>query len=779
MEPVVEPNGSAFEHGESEEAVPPATGLVADKLESFWKEHEIVLKAKKKFSSFPGFLKLFLKLPQPPTEIQIENSYCCIYRSSFDLNFRFRIFPEIDCEENNRPFFQALSGLCLSQYKEGEHQRYVIIKFVGGDKYALRLLKLERNVYCPDQWLRTDNKFKLVYMNQEKFMLYQFDKNARKLLGDTPQYVLEKRRVGRQVRRVVKGKTKDVDFQAESESESGSGTESENDQEQKLRKDGQGSGHGKGSGRGPSGSRSQNGKRSGASEGAKRGKHDSVSNGAGHAGPPPEGTALPVPPCAGQEQASAAAGVAAQFVTPPPQDAVVETREIEEDGQDEAMFLLDLVSCEVIARSVKNPAALAQACLEVVEQKKKRKQLEGQALSGDGMEGVNSTVKQWRKDAIEKMKLKGIVYRPPPTKYLEIANDLGGRYPINDLFTLFMNRKYKGNAVLAPVEADGEVSTRKTLRHPKQSAASGVRDGSVRLKEKEVKAVEATRRYIHMDCARTPSREQDLLVVLLNKHMTATSWEQNFPHLQSEGVDIRFAVMIHPDVWDRLSADLRWRLFLEPTSKGFLNKSYFLFEGVEEGLVFDYGNMRDLCTAGLVEIYEKCNQYAKEHLKHDGRSLHEILEEALLPVIHERLRLENKKIENRKQKRLRDQEKYEERKRADPKDPTNKPPKLSLPDLLNGVDEDEIPQPFPDSVHVVLIPLVFAVTCSRNLGLAHSNLCGCNSSRYPNPVTNPIFERYVEKPSTRLCDMCGLTLPRDLIGLSSCIPLCDFYQGRL
>ena len=615
-------------------------------------------------------------------------------------------------------------------------------------------------------------------MKDNLFELYRFEKGTRKLLGDIPAAVLERKAQFKSKRAQRKpAKPKQGDYTPASDSESESGTDSDEDVERKPRrsKDGLGSGQERGSKRGPSGSGSQPGKKARTSDGSGHGQRGQAPDGAGHAQPPTDGPAVQAAPGAGHEQPPAAAEGAVQSVAPAPQDA-----QEEEEEEDPATYLLDLISYDAIARCVKNPGALAKACLQVVEEERQKKKVcEGQALAGEGMEEVTRTVKQWRKEAMEKMRLQNMVFRPPPKRLLTTSSDLGGRYPINDMFTLFMNRKFKANAVTAGTPPEGEPSTRKTCRHPKTSAPSGVWDGRVRPQEKDIQAVQTTHKYVHMDFARTPSRESDLLVVLFNKHMTMNLWDKNFPHLQKEGVDIRFAVMVHPDVWDRLGSDMQWRLFLEPTHKGFFNRSYFLFEGVDEGPVFDYQFMRDLCTDGLVDIYNKCNERARATLKHNGRSLHEIIEEALLPVVCERVRLENENILKRKQKHQRDQQKYEDRVRADPKDPTNKPPKPSLSDLLNGVGEDESPHPFPDSVCLVLIPLVFAVTCSRNLGLAHSGWCACHSARFPNPVTSTIFERYVEKPSARLCEMCGLTLPRDFSGLSSCLPLCDFYRGRV
>jgi len=74
------------------------------------------------------------------------------------------------------------------------------------------------------------------------------------------------------------------------------------------------------------------------------------------------------------------------------------------------------------------------------------------------------------------------------------------------------------------------------------------------------------------------------LLVLMLRKSTTHYWEKWFPQLCKKGRDIRFAVLIDPELYEKLNQDILKSLVLEPTGSKDKGVSFFLFPRVTEVL---------------------------------------------------------------------------------------------------------------------------------------------------------------------------------------------------
>ena len=739
---------------------------------SLWDIHSKVLKDAGLLDSFAGTVADVFNTHKVYDVKHLAQCYCEIYYpDSYD-----RIFPSIfagyQCTETNRILFQAFSGLCLQRLKNDEYTRYVVIKFKAQPNFMLGLLELTRNFKSHSNSLfLTDRGIKWIEMYKSKnYVPYAFEKHLRKLLGEIPPNAVEPKRAKRSSKprqKPAKKQAGEEEYVAEGSQESESGTDSggEKPARDPKRRRGTGKsprGHGSRKDATHATAQAPPAKGAGAAQVVVR---DST----GAAGQPAD--AAPV------AQDSTGASLAD---APAVQASTGGAGQPEEEEEDYSITFLDCFSYEVIARSVKNPKALADACLEYDKTLKQQKKDAKEAEAREGLMGeISSTLKQFRKEAMAKMALQSAVVRKAPTRMLQVSHDRGNRYPINNTFTLFLNKMFPSQAVdEGPLE--GVQSLRKTSRHQHPKPPPAQRDS--RGKDGGVKDPPKNPVFIHMDLERTPAREDDLLLVRINTLMTQSLWDEHFtdmvaedlgvPDLEQEGVAINFWMMIHPDAWDKLDRDMKERLFLMKGDTGFRNRHFYLVDNVEYADL-DSDNLEALCTEKLVDIYKRCDRLARASLRYQGRSIHDIIEEGTLACVQDEIRVENETLAARQAKFRKKQERYEERRLANPRDPTNRPPQEECLGDLQAT-----PKTPPRRLRVILVPLVFAVACANTLKLGHSRFCACDSEQYPNPVTSPVFKRYVDKPCKKLADMCGLTIPNNLVHLSCCLPLCEFFRAR-
>jgi len=737
---------------------------------SLWDIHSKALKDAGLLNSFPNTVAEVFGTHKVYDQKYLAQCYCEIYYpDTYDKIFP-PIFAGYQCTETNRILFQAFSGLCLQRLKNDEYTRYVVIKFKAQPNFMLGLLELTRNFKCRSNAVfQTDKGIKWIEMYKSKnFVPYIFEKHLRKLLGETPPNAAEPIRAKRRSKgsgQPAKKKTGDEEYVGEESPGSETGTDSG------CEKSARGPKRQRGTGKSPRGQGSRkDGQQTGISQAQRATGAGAaqvvVRDSTGTAGQPAD--AAPVV----QDSTGAATDA------PAGQASTGEGGQPEEEEEDYSISFLDCFSYETIARSVKDPKALADACLEYDKTLKQQKKDAKEAEAREGLIGeISSALKQSRKEAMAKMALQSAVVRKAPTRMLQMSRDKGNRFPINFTFMAFLNETFK----LRPADEgplEGVQSLRKTSRHPHPKAPPVQRDS--RGKDGGVKDPPKNPVYIHMDLERTPMREDDLLLVRINNRMTHSLWDDHFTDmvaqdlgvsdLEQEGVAINFWMMIHPDAWEKLDVGMKDRLFLMKVDTGFRNRHFYLFDEGVEYTDLDSDTMVALCTENLVDIYKRCDRLARASLKYKGRSIHDIIEEGTLACVQDEIRVENEMLAARKEKFRRKQQKYEERLLASPRDPTNRPPQEEC------FGDPKTP---PRRLRVILVPLVFAVACANTLKLGHSRFCACDSEQYPNPVTSPVFKRYVDKPCKRLADMCGLTIPNNLVHLSCCLPLCEFFRARV
>jgi hypothetical protein len=719
--PVDESDNEESESTQEEEPEEPTDKPIVPKKISFFAKHKARLGAQQ-LQSLPNFILSVFESKQKMDLAFLSKCYATIYTDSFERNFP-KIFAGYSCKEQNKLLFSALSGLFLrKQDSDGNYRRYVVIKFAvrkheSQDTFMLGLLEIGRGFTCPDTQFHNDRHMTFVKMFvKSKYVPHPFDAGrGRPNLGDTPIHVLQKR-LNAKPRTSARHK-KRGSGKARSKTDPEFVPAEEEEEEDPV------------SDTGSSGGRQR-----------KRLGQGSSGSSKGH-----RGSAASADPLISEEQ----------------------------EG---ALNVLSYLSYDLIARAVPNPLLLAARCHEVANEKKKR------GMSDDPDEQlikqIDNDVKRSRAQTLKQLEMQGQEsIRPSPAKWVQISQVLGENYSLHALMCEHVKHIFKGPSVEVPVVVTGIVSQRKLCRH-----TVSVPRPARQFSQTEELALEQQPLYVHMDYPCHHLEKNRLKLVLFNKTVTRGKWEHCFDEIQAAKDANKiclFVAAIHESVWEALPLQIKKQLFLVPQDVGLKNRYHFDFQGVTEAPLPDEEFMKKFCTTTLIEMYRMIDRHARASLKDsNGRFLHDVVEETLLPIVQDKIRYLNRSLDEQQKAYQERLSFYEDRELAHPNDPTNNKPSPPKILTLDGEATSEHIR-IPEGVVAFFVPLPLAVICSPDCGLKHASTCACYAEEhFPNPVTGPIVKNYVRCPTKGNRELMGLTLPIGFLNLCRCPPLCWFFKGR-
>jgi hypothetical protein len=272
---------------------------------------------------------------------------------------------------------------------------------------------------------------------------------------------------------------------------------------------------------------------------------------------------------------------------------------------------------------------------------------------------------------------------------------------------------------------------------------------------------------------RFPSPSQSVLVLMLRKTMTRY-WDRIFPELCTEKTtDLRFAVLINPEIYATIPVHIRESLLLETTNSEDKGFTFFLLDGVvEQGGALSAEWMRALCMdkTDLKTIYTMCDAEIRKRLLWNETSVHEHVEGQLLGVIRQQIREHNNDIVATEKKRAR-QARQDREAEADPE---KRKRKIKIGEKMNGNLALGPLMELPTQITVVCVPFVFALMCANNMLFGHGPACYCCGEGIVNPITGPLFNNVVRDPTADAIRRLKTTLPRHFLnGLCNCFPLCN------
>jgi hypothetical protein len=682
--------------------------------------HESNLKSVDQLDAFCAFVHEMFKLPRVPSWDHLKKCYVKIYSQSFSDVF-LDIFEGYQ-ESDNLAFFEALSGLCMRKRGSSDNERYILVVHrLSNCQNQIGFLKAGRNFTCTDAQLKNVGDLRYRPMPTTFFDLFPFEKRHCILIGNIPEAVLARQQMQKEKKREQRKRSLARGGTAK-RARKGGDFDPDAEFESESSEDEEG----------------------GVCNPKKRGKGRRSA-------------------CAASSQGEAAGGV------PAPSTAV-------RKEQAETCNLLGMFSNSVIVRSVDNVEALVAFGLDYLKEKKSKKRSDD--VDPD-LHRIDWQMLVAQRKAVRQMADQEAQGRSGRTKWLDISVTVGEkRFALDGLLSRIMDEKFADKIALEqPQEprVDGFVSQRPLARHSKRGTG-------LALKVKENPTAPQPVRYIHMGILTSQAQENSLMVLTLNKDYTRYSFELAIPEVRqgiAEGFVVIFCVLAHPDAWRGLPEYLKKALRVTSRHTKDKNKSFFDFHNVIESPELDDKQMEDLCTKTLPELYDMCNRRAEQTLKQDGRSLHDIVEETLFPEVCAWTERSNAELCRMQAEYAEKMEAYEAQKRAFPGNPMNNPPEgPPRIETLDGRRTSE-PMPLPKRVVPYFIPLPLLVACSPKFELAHTANCACNSAKHDNPFTGPIVDNYIKTASAKTGELWGMTLPKQLLGLCRCPPLCWFYQSRV
>ena len=281
-------------------------------------------------------------------------------------------------------------------------------------------------------------------------------------------------------------------------------------------------------------------------------------------------------------------------------------------------------------------------------------------------------------------------------------------------------------------------------------------------------------------CFQHSSQDDSLLVLFLRKSMTHL-WEKLFPGRLREKRDIRFAVLISLELYEKLPQHIRDLLFLEPTDIKSRGISHFLLvKVVEKDQVLDDDWMRRFCEADLPTLMGMCDEMLRERLTVDGKPFHEHIEARLLAVVHAQIRGHNdsvNKARDKREKRALKRRAIDEHNKTAPEG-QKQHYKVYEDERYNGPGELPPLLELPDEVEVIFFPFILALVCMATNGrLEHGVGCPACGKDIVNPITGPLFHDYIKNNTHEAARRMKRTIPRYFLnGLCNCFPVCNTYK---
>jgi hypothetical protein len=720
-------DGDVSQEAPESQEPPGQAGPPLPKLVSFWDIHKAnYARAGIRLDAFGEHLRYLFKLTIVPKPAALEKCYCNVCDDAYERLFvpQFETYKSRNRE--HQLHMQALSGLAVQVHKRSQAPMLLIVLHRSFEKEHSGLLMVPyENLYdYNDDKVMDRHKCKLLPDSEMDkggltFQLFQFtSRKPPRVLGNLARAVQEVQERRQKRLRLQRAKAKAE--QAEENDESGLAEEVAD-----LLNSGGGARAAGGSG---------------------------AAGSAGGAGVP---------------RARRAAQDGAQPVAGEPMS--------EEDKKGFVSFLTVTFTPELLAQSLTIPERrmLIDAFNAATKTERNSKsELASLETSVDIWGQIFKEAQLSRRRAAAQAAQAGM---PPPKrslaiKALQCTPELGNNFCINNVFEAYLNRYF--NVTITDAPAADPAPSAPTER------GGGLRHRKAVLSMTSEQRQPAPATYIRMSFM-DGVVSGNLVLVIIRHSVTGRLWEPLFKKETEGPADhVRFGILIHEDLLPKIPDHIRDALLIEPLGPDNLNHSYMNLQGVEDTLELSVGDMRELCQAGLTDLYNMADQHLRESLKVGGRPVHDIAEEHFVDVINEGIDFYNQKCDEWAAQ----QERLEERiKRRQELEKAGAAPgrRVVVPQsyVHNGpVLGQKMGR--ADRVRFVIVPLLLALTCSNNLDFLHGPACACctGHERIHNPLVDPFFLKYVLDSTRENARLLGLVIPRRMIEWTCCWPMCEYVK---
>jgi hypothetical protein len=418
---------------------------------------------------------------------------------------------------------------------------------------------------------------------------------------------------------------------------------------------------------------------------------------------------------------------------------------------------LSQLSPQAVVESYSDFGSLSKYVKQKEKLIKSKSSREAEELTGDAWNTMLTEIQASRKALCEERskvnKGKKAARTNPSFLCLDIvlSPDL---YAFGELFQQFLKDNFVGE-IVGTKQVEGSASSDRRPCRVKKFLMN-VED----VFPEDIKGMREPKFFIDMRVQFTTLYSGMFLCFKLRESGTL-EWTKLFR--ESDKEELTFVIFGSLDALNKLPPVIREGLCLEDPTR----ENRFFFTSVQETTgVCEIETLRELCSLSLVDMCKKYDHEARAKLRFEEQALHEIMEDTLHQQAVDKVNENN--------------EKFEAESKSKANGEKSRKAKNTLAETLNG-KAPLVKLPAPERRRVVIIPLMFIPLCNSDLGFQHNEpcLCGCGG----NPITTQVFTRYMGNAGTREGSidrslLTGMTLPRSLLGIAQCLPLCFFYSFK-